>query len=121
MKRDDVFERLEPPPGGMAKLRERMTARSSPAVRRLVPTFAALAIAAVVLLFLFRSRPAPPDLVTAARHQGALEQVALGLAPSSGSPVALTAEERGTTALAEVRTTNPTVAFFWVSSTTGQD
>ena len=118
MKREDVFERLEPPPGGVAKLRERMTARPSPMVRRLVPVAAALAIAAVVLLFW--SRRTTPDLVAAARHRAGLEQVALGLAPSvgeRGGPAALTEDERATMALAEVPTSNPTVAFYWVSST----
>jgi hypothetical protein len=114
MKREDVFERLEPPPGGVAKLRERMAARPS-SMRRLVPVAAALAIAAVVLLFW--SRGTTPDLVAAARHRAGLEQVALGLAPAPGGAVALTDEERATTALAEVPTSNPAVAFYWVSST----
>ena len=121
MKREDVFERLEPPPGGVAKLRERMTARPSSMARarRLVPVAAALAIAAVVLLFW--SRRTPPDLVAAARHRAGLEQVALGLAPAPRGSAALTDEERETTALAEVPTSNPTVAFYWVSSMRGTE
>jgi hypothetical protein len=117
MKREDVFERLEPPPGGVAKLRERMTARPPSMVRRLVPATAALAVAAAVLLFFFWSRGATPDLVAAARHRAGPEQVALGLAPASGRSAVVTDEERATTALAEVPTSNPTVAFYWVSST----
>jgi hypothetical protein len=119
MKREDVFERLEPPPGGVAKLRERMTARPSSVARRLVPVAAALAIAAIVLLFW--SRGTTPDLVAAARHRAGLEQVALGLAPAPGGSAVLTDEERATTALAEVPTSNPTVAFYWVSSTAGTE
>lgn len=119
MKHEDVFERLEPPPGGFAKLRERMTARPSPLVRRLVPVAAALAIAAVVLLFWSR-RDTTPDLVAAARHRAGLEQVALGLAPARGGSAALTDEERATTALAEVPTSNSAVAFYWVSSTASE-
>lgn len=121
MKHEDLFEQLEPPPGGMAKLRERMTARPSSMARRLVPVAATLAIAAVVLLFLFRSRGTTPDLVAAARHRAGPEQVALGLAPSPGGSAALTDEERATTALAEVPTSNPKVAFYWVSSTAWAD
>jgi hypothetical protein len=117
MKREDVFERLEPPPGGIAKLRERTTATARPSltVRRLVPVAAALAIAAVV--FLFWSRRTTPDLLAAARRHAGLEQVALGLAPSSDRSAVLTDEERATTGLAEVPTSNATVAFYWVSST----
>jgi hypothetical protein len=116
MKHEDVFEQLEPPPGGLAKLRERMTTRPSSMARRLVPVAAALAIAAVVLLFWSRGKK--PDLVAAARQRGGSEQVALGLAPALAGPAALTDEERATTALAKVPTSNPTVAFYWVSSTT---
>ena len=122
MKREDVFERLEPPPGGMAKLRERMAAR--PAVSflrapRLVPVAAVLAIAAVLMLFWYRGRP--PDLVAAARQHGGLEEGALGLAPASRGSAALPDKDRATTALAEVPTSNPTVAFYWVSSTAWAD
>jgi hypothetical protein len=117
MKREDLFEPIDPPPGGLAKLRERLTARPASMARRLVPVGAALAIAAVVLLFVFWSRSTTPDLVAAARHRAGPEQVALGLAPASAGPVALTAEERATTGLAEVQTSNPSVAFYWVSST----
>ena len=115
-----LSERLEPPPGGIAKLRERMTATARPSsltARRLVPVAATLAIAAAVLVFVFWSRNKTPDLIAAARHRAEPEQVALGLAPASGGSAALTSEERATTALAEVHTTNPTVAFYWVSST----
>jgi hypothetical protein len=116
MKRDDLFEKLEPPRGGLATLRERMTTEQpSWMARRFVPMAATLAIAAVVLLF-FWSRRAP-DLVAAARQRGGPEQIALGLAPPLAESAALTDEERATTALAEVRTSNPKVAFYWVSST----
>jgi len=58
-----------------------------------------------------------PDLVAAARQHGAPEQVVLGLAPGLGRTAAPADGVRGTTALAEVRTSNPAVAFYWVSST----
>jgi hypothetical protein len=119
MKREDLFEELEPPPGGLAKLRERMNARPSARIRarvqRFVPATAALAIAAIVFLFFWSRRP--PDLVAAAREHGATEQVALGLAPSLGRSAAVADTARGTTALSEVSTSNPNVAFYWVMST----
>ncbi len=120
MKREEVFEHLDPPAGGVAKLRERMNARSSSSivrVRALFPVAAALAVAAVVLLILSR-RESPPDLVSAARARGGLDQVTLGLAPAPATSAALSDEERATTALTEVPTSNRTVAFYWVSSTT---
>jgi hypothetical protein len=119
MKHEDVFEQLEPPRGGLAKLRERMAPRPSWMARRLVPMTAALAVAAVVL-FLSR-RGKAPDLVAAAHHHGGVEEVSLGLAPSPGGPLVPTAGGRATTALAEVPTSNPTVAFYWVSSTAWAD
>jgi hypothetical protein len=120
MKREDVFERLDPPPGGLAELRERMTARPSPSFlrgRHLFPVAAALAVAAVVLLVWSRRDPTP-DLVSAARERGGLEQVTLGLAPAPATSASVTDDERATTALTEVPTSNRTVAFYWVSSTT---
>lgn len=118
MKREDLFERLEPPPGGLAELRERMTARPRSMVRRLAPIAAPIAIAAAVLLFLFWPRSTTPDLVGAARLHAGPEEVALGLAPVSAGSAALTDDQRATTALAEVPSSNPKVAFYWVSSTT---
>ena len=120
MKREEVFEQLEPPPGGVARLRERMTERPSSTVRRLVPVAGALAVAAVVLLVWSR-RETTPDLVSSARQRAGLEQVALGLAPAPVGSAALTKDERTTTALAEVPSSNRAVAFYWVSSTTGTD
>ena len=123
MKREDVFERLEPPPGGVAKLRERMSVRrwSMPArARRVAPFAAALAVAAVVLL-LFWPRGRAPDLLAAAREHGGADEVLLGLAPALARSAALTPDARATTGLAEVPTSNPSVAFYWVSSTAWTD
>ncbi len=121
MKREEVFEQLEPPAGGMAKLRERMTARPTVTsifrARRYVPVAGALAVAAVVLLWWYRGRA--PDLVAASRQLGGLDQVALGLAPAPAGSASLTESGRATGALAEVPTSNPEVAFYWVSSTSG--
>lgn len=119
MKRDEIFEKLEPPPGGLAALRARIHApRPTRARRVLVPAFA-VAAAALVLVVLSRDRA--PDLVSAARQRGDTAEVTLGLAPMPAAAVAIDPEQRATSALAEVHTTNPNVAFFWVSSTTWSD
>ncbi len=112
MKREDLFDTTR-----AACRRSRhaapnaMNARPSSMARRLVPLAATLAIAAALLLFVFWSRSRTPDLVAAARQRAGLEQVALGLAPSPGVVAAPTEEERASTALAEVPTSNRTVAF----------
>jgi hypothetical protein len=117
MRRDEIFERLEPPPGGLAALRARMDARPRRA-HLLVPLALAVA-AAVVLLVVGRGRT--PDLVAAARQRGDAPEIELGLAPRPASPVAVEREDRATTALAEVQTADPRVVFYWVSSTTWKD
>lgn len=119
MRRDEIFERLDPPSGGLASLRARMAApRPSLARRFAVPAFA---VAAAAIIFVFLSRDRSPDLVTAARQRGDTAEIALGLAPMPAAAVAIDPELRGTSALAQVRTTNPNVAFYWVSSTTWKD
>ena len=119
MKHDEIFERLNPPPGGLAALRARMDAR--PRVLRRVAPFAFAATALALLLFYFIRRESAPDLVLAARLMGEAPEVALGLAPMPAAAAAIPAGDRATTALAEVRTSNPNVAFYWVSSTTWRD
>lgn len=111
MKREDVFERLEPPPGGLAGLRERITRPRE--TRRFVPLAGALALAAGLLLVWSSDRT--PDLVTAARQRGGPEEIALGLAPAHGEAAVVQAQT--TSALAQVPTSNPSVAFYWVGST----
>lgn len=119
MRRDEIFEKLEPPPGGLAALRARMDAPRSSRVRRFAVPVLALAAAALVLVVVSRDRA--PDLVSAARQRGGPSEVALGLAPMPAFTVAIDAEQRATSALAEVHTTDPNVAFYWVSSTTWGD
>jgi hypothetical protein len=119
VKHDDVFERIDPPPGGLATLRARMEARPR-VVRRVAPF--ALGAAAVALLFLYFTRHEnAPDLVTAARMLGDAPEVALGLAPMPAVPAAIVVDDRATTALAEIRTANPSVAFYLVSSTSWKE
>lgn len=116
MKHEEVFEQRDPPPGGLSRLRERLDGRRSRVWKlSFVAAPAALAIAAIVFLVL--SRPRAPDLVTAARHRGGLDEVALGLASSPAASVALGDDNRATTGIAEMRSANPNVVFAWVVST----
>jgi hypothetical protein len=119
MKRDELFEKLEPPPGGLARLRARMDARPR-RKRVVVPLAFAFAAAAIVLLVVVgRGRAADP--LSAARQRGDAPEIALGLARMPGAAVTIDDEARATTALAEVPTQDPHVAFYWVSSTTWRD
>lgn len=120
MKRSELWRRLEPPPGGLAGLHARMHARPSVARRRATLALS-FALAAGVLFFLVMSRRRALDPVAAARRQGAASEIALGLAPMPANPVAIDAEARATTALVEVRTYDPKVSFYWVSSTSWRD
>lgn len=114
MKHDDVFGKIEPPPHGLALLRARIDSRDRVRnVRRLVPL--AFAVAALVVLVVLASRR--PDPVRAARHRADVAEVALGIAPMPAETVAIDEGDRATTALAEVRTENRDVSFYWVSST----
>ncbi len=115
MNPDDILERLEPPPGGLAKLRALLESRPG-VLRRLAPPIAvAVAVAAIVLLFVGRRRAMDP--LAEARRQGNGAEVALGLAPVPKAPVIVDSDSRGTTALARVESADPNVAFYWVSST----
>src|SRR5262249_20105668 len=63
MKREEVFERMSPPPGGLATLRDRIE-RPPSLVRAYAPTGFGVALAvAVTALFFIPSDPPPPDLV----------------------------------------------------------
>jgi hypothetical protein len=117
MRREEIFERLDPPPGGLAALRARVDPRPSRA-RRVVPL--GLTIAAAVVVFLV-VRGRGPDLVTAARERGDASAVALGLTAMPAATAAIEPEDRASTALARVRTEDARVTFYWVSSTAWKD
>jgi hypothetical protein len=120
MKRNEIFERLDPPPLGVAKLRERLAAHERRSAGRariaLVAVPTALALAAAVLLLVL-TRPRVPDLVAAARSRGDLDGVALGLSDARQVSVSLAPERQATAGLVAVQTENPNVVFYWVAST----
>lgn len=117
MKQGDIFKRLEPPPNGLTRLRARIDAgddRWFVPIARLAPlAFVAAAAVLVIIVVIRRNDP----IANARRHVDVAE-VGLGIAPMPSVTVALDDATRGTTALTEVRTSNPNVAFYWVSSTT---
>jgi hypothetical protein len=119
MKHDEIFERLEPPPGGLAMLRARLVVRPR-MLRRVAPPLVLAAAIAAVVLFLI-GRPRPMDPIAEARLHGNGAEVVLGLAPMPNVPVTIDEESRTTTALVKVRTKDPNVAFYWVSSTEWRD
>jgi hypothetical protein len=117
MKHEEIFERLDPPRGGLAKLRERLDEKPSMRVWRRFAVAAPFALAALAVVFLVVSRVQPPDLVTAARHRGGLDQVELGLSAPPAAPIALAEDSDTTAGFAEVRTSNPNVVFAWIVTT----
>ncbi|HEY8079880.1 MAG TPA: hypothetical protein VIF62_37370 [Labilithrix sp.] len=114
MKREDLFEPIDPPPGGLAALRERLDSRSPR--RRFVPLLALAGAAAAVVLFFVLGRPRT-DVAARARTHVDTSEVALGLAPMPSDRVAIADDARGTTALIAVPTKDPNVSFYWVQST----
>lgn len=119
MKHDEIFDRLEPPRGGLTTLRARLDERP-PFVRRAAPfALAAAALAAIVLFVV--TRPRPLDPVASARAHAGTSEVALGLAQMPSGALALEERTTATTALAEVRSGNPDVKFYWVSSTSWRE
>lgn len=98
MRRDEVFERLAPPPFGLERLRAQMEARRSVVARRLVLV---MALATVVVTLVAWPKPKAVDLVGEAA--GLLD------APSAVSGL-------GGTAVQPVSTENPDVVIARVAS-----
>jgi hypothetical protein len=113
MKRGDVFEVLDPPPGGLARLGARLDQRASRARRA---TFVAvpLAFALAALLVFVLGRPRAPDLVAAARANAGIDPSRLGLADP---PPRIAIVDSQTTGMVSVPTTDPNVVFVWVGTT----
>ncbi|HEY3450500.1 MAG TPA: hypothetical protein VGK67_29360 [Myxococcales bacterium] len=105
-RRSELFRQLEPPPGGMALLRERLERRRQRRTWLLgVPAAAAAACVALVLGL----RPPPPDPL---RERLLADPMvySLGLRPAQ----AQVAAGSGKTALAKVESGNPNVVVYWV-------
>lgn len=106
MKKSELFELLEPPPGGLTRLRARLDEGRRPVWRPLLAM--AYAVAIVVAGTLTSSRPPPPvDLFGAVRASPAAS-VAMGL-ETPGEPVAITG---GEAALQRRPSSNPQVLMY---------
>ena len=113
MKRDELFEELVPRRGGLARMRKRLDEPARKPRGYVVLAFGAAAL--LILLLLVRKHADVPDLVAEARAHGDVSSIELGLAPALGASVML--EPSTTMAMVEVTTSDPKVAFYWVSST----
>ena len=130
--KEQVFEELDPPPGGLADLRERIAQQEEPRERRsLRPAlrwtagFGALVAAAAVLLLIIATRsqidnspeaeiPSPLRIGALANSHPAL--VSHGLAPAPEQPVIIASSQRQAMAALQVPLDRQDVVFYWVSS-----
>jgi hypothetical protein len=113
MKRSEVFESLDPPAGGLARLRARLDRRRSN-VRRIAFVAAPVAVAVAALLVIVLGRTRAPDLVASARESGGIDPSALGFA---APPKRFVVAESQSTATLDVPTTDSNVVFVWVGTT----
>ncbi len=102
MKRDELFEVLDPPPGGLTRLRSRLAARST---RRRAVLSLGSALAAACLVVLWVAPRETPGLVMAAQALVATSREAV--------------EARGTTAVEAMPSSNPSVVLYRVSAVEG--
>jgi len=122
----DLFERLEPPPGGRQALRERLSREPGRRRRRAAAiTFsaAAAAIATVLLLWLGRGddrrttaahRPATtPDLIQRSHAHPALAGIN---EPMWDEPVSVATDKRDRYAVRRVATKSTQVVFYMVAA-----
>ena len=105
----DAFEKLEPPPGGLARLRARLD--TPPSQRRWVWVVAAATLAGVLALVF--SRPSPRPLV----DPEAPTLIALGLGRMPEGAAAIPPGEPDE-ALLRVPTSDSKVVFYLVASAT---
>jgi len=112
-RRDDLFPVLEPPPGGLALLRERLARRKASHAWWWFGGVPALAACAVALVFLVR--PDAPNPLSA-RLASDPFAMALGLSPSSGA-VEVAQDARANSAVRQVASGNPDVVIYWFDAT----
>jgi len=126
ISRREVFEELEPPPGGAARLRRRLEReRVRPGVpRALLPmTAAATAVAATIVWLALGSAPQRTRLAAPEQRRELAEllsshpaTVALGMASNPAEPVVVREDARQRYAVTRVATPSDDVVFYWVAS-----
>jgi hypothetical protein len=112
---EGLFEVLEPPPGGLASLRERIRqrARRRSRARRAAAGVAAVAVLAFAALLLHgppREESLPPGFGSS------LWAIGLGLADPPSDPVSVPPDARDHQAVLRVPTTDDRVVFYLVGS-----
>ncbi len=113
-RRDGVFDELDPPPGGVERLRERIGRATRARVRRrraagalvLAPLLAAVGYLAL----------APPRSIPPSTFGFSPTRVGLGLDPAPEQPVTIVPEGRGSTAIQQVSLGTDTVLLYLVGS-----
>ena len=126
----EIFERIDPPPGGLPRLRERLARERRRRAYRTQATLAFASAAALALVFFFvrtagddvrRHRDAPEQLddvitlsVAAGHHPGL---IGLGLYDGPTEPVSVRADRRHELAVKRVPTESQEVIFYLVAST----
>ncbi len=128
-----VFEQLEPPPGGLADLRERIARqdelgerRSWRPTRRLLAGIGAVVTAAAIALLIVATSRAQLGSSTQAEipfqlQLGAMADshpalVSQGLVPDQAQPVVIPSSKRKAMAALQVVLDRQDVVFYWVSS-----
>lgn len=117
---DDLFRMLEPPPGGLEALRDRMAELPARRARRrrvrvLAGEVAAAALLAACLLLPALARRAGRDRFTElALRSGVLSLVPPDMAEAPRRRVRVAGESEGRAAVLEIPTGSPDVLLFWV-------
>ena len=113
--RRELFRPLDPPPGGLALLRDRL-ARTR---RRRAWLIAIPAVAAACAALIVALRPGPPNPLLL-QLQGDPFAQALGLAPSFVE-VAVPPEAAAQTAVSPIPSADPNVVIYWIDRTGSAD
>lgn len=109
IRRDELFRPLDPPPGGLALLRERLEERR----RRRAWLLAVPAVAAAAAALVIAVQPRPDPF--RAQLAGDPFARALGLS-APGEAVQVSRGAAGSTALRRVESGNPDVVVYWADT-----
>jgi hypothetical protein len=113
MRHRDAFEKLEPPPGGLARLRGRLEDRPRARWPRVMVVFATgLAVIAIVV----RTSGGKIDVLAFAEREGGGSEVRLGLSAPPEAAVMLTGESRFNAAIARIPTSDARVVMVQVAT-----
>jgi hypothetical protein len=111
--RDNLFETLDPPPGGLTRLRARLASERR---RRVRAGFAGAVLAAGGAAALAVGVALGPAQPAAPWPEFSPLRIRLGLAPPPSEPLSLPPEAQSTVALVRVPSSTERVALYWVGS-----